>query len=235
MKIAGFLKTTLLDWEGKVACTIYLAGCDFRCPYCHNRDMVLHPDELEAVDLAMILEYVEENADFLDGAVISGGEPLLNKDLKDLIKQLRKLGLKIKIDTNGSHPDELDDLIGAGLLDMVAMDVKAPLNEQYGITAGSDVNVENIRRSIRIIIDSGIDHEFRTTIAPIFVKEGDIELICKEIKGAKRYRLHQFRPKNTLDESLTVLDPYPESKVMAMVDIARKYIKDVKVRGMLSM
>ena len=105
MKIAGFMKTTLLDWEGKVACTIYLAGCDFRCPYCHNRDLVLRPEEVEEVEESYVLEYIRENTDFLDGVVISGGEPLLNKDLKDLIRKLRKLGMKIKIDTNGNHPD----------------------------------------------------------------------------------------------------------------------------------
>lgn len=231
MKIAGFIKTTLLDWEGKVACTVYLAGCDFRCPYCHNRDMVLNPNDVDEVDESYILEYIEENSDFLDGVVISGGEPLLNKDLKDLIKKFRKLGMKIKIDTNGNHPDELDDLIGAGMVDFVAMDIKCSLNDRYKVATGSDVNVENIKRSIKIIMDSGVDYEFRTTIAPIFVKEEDVESICKEIRGAKRYRLHQFRPKNTLDQSLSVLDPYPEAKVMAMADNARKYVKDVRIRG----
>lgn len=234
MRIAGFLKTTLLDWEGMVACTMYLAGCDFRCPYCHNRDMVLRSNELDAVELGPILKYIEENSDFLDGVVISGGEPLLNKDIRELIKKLRGLGMKIKIDTNGNHPDVLDDLIGAGLVDMVAMDIKAPLNEKYRIATDSDMDVENIRRSIRIVMDSGIDYEFRTTVAPVFVKEEDIESICREIKGAKKYRLHQFRPKNTLDESLSVLDPYPESKVLKMAEDARKYVKDVKVRGILS-
>jgi len=234
MKIAGFLKTTLLDWEGKVACTIYLAGCDLRCPYCHNRDMVLRPDELEALDIEPILDYIGENSDFLDGVVVSGGEPLLNADLKDLLKRLRSMGMMIKIDTNGTHPDMLDDIVGAGLADMVAMDIKAPLDERYEIAAGTSVNVENIRKSIRIIISSGIDHEFRTTVAPVFIKEADIEDICKAIKGSKRYRLHQFRPNNTLDVSLSVLDPYPESKVLGMAETARKYVRDVKVRGILS-
>lgn len=235
MKIAGFLKTTLLDWEGKVACTIYLAGCDLRCPYCHNRDMVLHPNDIDGLELEPILKYIQENSDFLDGVVISGGEPLLNPDIKDLIKKFRSLGMKIKIDTNGNHPDVLDDLIGAGLVDMVAMDIKAPLDERYRKTTDSDVDVERIRRSIGIIMGSSIDYEFRTTIAPIFIKEDDVEEICKTINGAKRYRLHQFRPKNTLDDSLTALDPYPESKVLKMAETARRYVKDVKVRGLLSM
>ena len=231
MKIAGFIKTTLLDWEGKVACTIYLAGCDFRCPYCHNRDLVLRPNEVDEVDENYILEYIEENSDFLDGVVISGGEPLLNKDILGLIKKLRALGMKIKIDTNGNHPDELEDLIGAGLIDFVAMDIKSSLNERYNVATATKVDIDRIKKSIQLLVNSGVDYEFRTTLAPIFVKESDIEEICVKIKGAKRYRLHQFRPKNTLDSSLSVLDPYPESKVLAMAETARKYVKDVRVRG----
>ena len=231
MKIAGFIKTTLLDWEGKVACTIYLAGCDFRCPYCHNRDLVLHPGDVEAVDEAYVLEYIDENADFLDGVVISGGEPLLNDDIAELIKKLKALGMKIKVDTNGNHPDKLEDLIGAGLIDFVAMDIKCSLNERYDIATDTKTDVERIKKSIRIVMDSGVDYEFRTTLAPIFVKESDIDSICKTIEGAKRYRLHQFRPKNTLDSSLSVLDPYPESKVLNMAENAKKYVKDVRVRG----
>jgi len=231
VKIGGFIKTTLLDWEGKVACTIYLTGCDFRCPYCHNRDLVLHPDQVEGVDEKKMLEYIEENSDFLDGVVISGGEALINAGTLPLIKKLRKLGMKIKIDTNGNHPDVLEDLLGAGLVDMVAMDIKTSLNERYNSATGSKVDAENIRRSIDIVMSSAPDYEFRTTVVPIFVKPEDIENICKEIKGAKKYRLHQFRPKNTLDEALSVLDPYPESKVLGMAEIARKYVKDVKIRG----
>ena len=231
MKIGGFIKTTLLDWEGKVACTIYLAGCDFRCPYCHNRSLVLHPEEVEEVDEGKILEYIKENSDFLDGAVISGGEALIHAGTLQLIKKLKKLGMMIKIDTNGNHPDVLDDLLGAGLVDMVAMDIKTGLNERYDTATGTKVDLNNIRRSIGIIMDSAPDYEFRTTVVPIFVKPDDIEDICREIKGARKYRLHQFRPKNTLDEALSVLDPYPEQKLTEMAEIARKYVKDVKIRG----
>jgi pyruvate formate lyase activating enzyme len=231
MKIAGFVKTTLLDWEGKVACTVYLAGCDFRCPFCHNRDIVLSPDASAGTDENVIMEYVTEHSDFLDGVVISGGEPLINRDLADLIKKLKRLGMRIKLDTNGNNPDELDDLVGAGLVDFVAMDVKCSLNSRYAAAAGSDVDLEKIRRSIRVIIGSGVDHEFRTTVAPIYVKEDDIENICREIRGAKRYRLHQFRPKNTIDPSLSVLDPYPEERLHGMAVIAKKYVSDVRIRG----
>ncbi|MFA6709827.1 MAG: anaerobic ribonucleoside-triphosphate reductase activating protein [Candidatus Methanomethylophilaceae archaeon] len=232
MKIAGFIRTTLLDWDGYVACTIYLAGCDFRCPYCHNRDLVLHPDTVDEMDPEKIYRYISDNSDFLDGVVISGGEPTLNKELPFLIRQLRSLGMKIKIDTNGNHPEVLDDIIGAGLVDKVAMDIKAPLTkERYSAVAGRDIDPENIRKSIAIIMNSGIDYEFRTTVAPILIKPEDIESICREINGAKRYCIHQFRPKICLDDTLEVLDPYKESVVLEMGETAKRFVKDVKIKG----
>jgi len=231
VKIAGFIKTTLLDWDGMVACTIYLAGCDFRCPYCHNGSIVVNADAVEGIEENTVLDYISENLDFIDGVVVSGGEPLRNPDIRIFLKKLKALGVKVKIDTNGSHPDVLDDLIGAGLVDMVAMDVKSSLNKRYGAAAGADVNIPNIKKSIRAILDSGVDHEFRTTAVPIFVKDDDIRNICENIKGAKRYRIHQFRNKRTLDDSLSVLDPYPESKLTEMAEIAKEYVKDVKIRG----
>jgi pyruvate formate lyase activating enzyme len=155
----------------------------------------------------------------------------MNRDLGKFLKKLKALGVKVKIDTNGLYPEELDDLIGAGLIDMVAMDVKASLDPRYNASAGAEVDIGRIKRSIRVILDSGVDHEFRTTAVPIYIKEDDIRDICENIKGAKRYRIHQFRNKVTIDDSLTVLDPYPESKLMEMAEIAKQYVKDVRIRG----
>ena len=232
MKIAGFIKTTLLDWDGMVACTVYLAGCNLRCPYCHNKAIVVNADGAEAIDENSVLTYIENNSDFIDGVVVSGGEPLINKDLGKFLKKIKALGVKVKMDTNGMFPEMLDDLMGAGLVDMVAMDVKSSLSgDRYNAVAGADADIDAVKRSIRMIIDSGIDHEFRTTAVPVYVKEKDIEDICKNIKGAKKYRIHQFRNKTTIADSLTVLDPYPESKLTEMAEIAKKYVKDVKIRG----
>jgi len=231
MKIAGFIKTTLLDWDGMVACTVYLAGCNMRCPYCHNREIVINADSIEGIPENDVLRYIEENSDFVDAVIVSGGEPLMNKDVGGLLKKIKKLGIKVKIDTNGCFPEMLDDLIGAGLVDRVAMDVKSSLNGRYDNAAGADVDIGKIKKSIRVIIDSGVDHEFRTTVVPVYVKEEDIEDICRNIKGAKSYRLQQFRNKVTLDDSLSVLDPYPESRLMEMAEIAKRYVKDVKIRG----
>lgn len=233
MKIVGFIRTTLLDWDGMVACTIYLAGCDFRCPYCHNKSIVLDPEGAEELDEEKIFNFIEENSDFLDGAVISGGEPTLNKDLIKLIRKVRGYGLKIKLDTNGYHPDVLDDLIGAGLIDKVAMDIKAPLTkERYSSVAGRDIDPDVLKRSIRIIMNSGIDYEFRTTLSPILIKPEDIDAIGMDIKGAKNYNLQQFRPKTCLDDRLEAIDPYKESVVLAMGETAKKYAKNVKIRGL---
>jgi len=231
MKIAGFIKTTLLDWDGMVACTVYLAGCNMRCPYCHNREIVINADSVEGIPEDDILGYIEEHSDFIDAAVVSGGEPLMNRDIDKFLKKLKALGVKVKLDTNGCFPERLNDVIGAGLIDRVAMDVKSSLNDRYNAAAGFDVDLDRIKESIRVIIDSGIDHEFRTTVVPVFVKEDDIEDICRNIKGAKSYRIQQFRNKVTLDDSLSVLDPYPESRLIGMAEIAKRYVKDVKIRG----
>ena len=233
MKIAGFIRTTMLDWDGMVACTIYLAGCDFRCPYCHNKSIVVDADDAEEMDEERIFNFIQENSDFLDGVVISGGEPTLNSDLPVLIRRLRGMGMKIKLDTNGYHPDVLEDLIGAGYIDKVAMDIKAPLTrERYSAVAGTDINPDILRRSIRIIMESGIDYEFRTTCSPILIKPEDIDEIGKEIQGARNYNIQQFRPKICLDERLEVIDPYKESVILQMAETARKYARNVRVRGL---
>jgi len=231
VKIAGFIKTTLLDWDGMVACTVYLTGCNLRCPCCHNAAIALNSDEIVAIDENVVLDHVKEHSDFIDGVVVSGGEPTMDNDIYGFLKKIKAIGVKVKIDTNGMYPERLDDLIGSKLVDMVAMDVKSSLNERYLSVAGKEADVEKIKRSIRIVIDSGVDHEFRTTVVPIFVKNEDIRNICEHIKGAKKYRIHQFRNKRTMDESLSVLDPYPSSKLTEMAEIAREYIKDVKIRG----
>lgn len=233
MRIGGFGRTSLLDWRGKVACVIYLAGCDFRCPYCHNKEIVADPEKADDIDEEKIFQFIQENSDFLDGVVISGGEPTIDHDLVKLIKKLRSMKMMIKLDTNGSNPDVLDDLIGAGYVDAISMDIKSGLTrERYSAAAGVDIDPELIRRSIRIIMDSGIDYEFRTTVSPILVKPEDIESICKEIKGAKLYTLQQFRPNVCIDSRLEAMDPYKESVIRQMAETAKKYVKKVEIKGL---
>ncbi|MCQ5376229.1 MAG: anaerobic ribonucleoside-triphosphate reductase activating protein [Methanomassiliicoccales archaeon] len=231
MRIVGFSKTSLVDWDGCVASTIYLPGCNFRCPACHNRDLVINPDSLEEISLGEIESYIRANKDFLDGVVITGGEPTIHKDLRDLITWLRHLGMKIKLDTNGSRPEVIKDLMEDELLDFIAMDIKAPLNEKYNDVSGIEAPLEEIKRSISLIMESGIDYEFRTTVVPIFLNEDDIESIAAFIGGARKYALQQFRPKNTIDERLSALNPYPTEKIRRMAEIAKSYVKRVVIRG----
>jgi pyruvate formate lyase activating enzyme len=193
--------------------------------------MVTDPDNIDAVHEDTVTNYVRDNSDFIDGVVVSGGEPSMHPDIHVFLKKIKALGVKVKLDTNGTYPERLDDLIGSGLVDMVAMDIKSSLNERYGSAAGTDADIERIKKSIRIIIDSGVDHEFRTTAVPIFVRNEDIRNICENIRGAKRYRIHQFRNKITMDSSLSVLDPYPASRLEEMAGIAKEYVKDVRIRG----
>jgi len=231
MRVVGFRKTSLLDWDGRVVSVIYLPGCNFRCPFCHNTDLVMRPGELPEVDMVAVGKYIEENTDFLDGVVITGGEPTIHSDLPDLIKWLRTKGMKVKLDTNGSNPEMLEDLINAGLLDYVAMDIKAPLAGVYDELSGVDTPLKELKRSISLIMDSGIDYEFRTTVVPVLLKENDIERIAAYIGGARKYALQQFRPGDTLDIKFSKLDPYPSDRLTEMAERARSYVRKVVIRG----
>jgi len=230
-KIVGFARTSLLDWDGKVASTIYLQGCNLRCGFCHNPDLVPATSDLEEVPFDTIREYIESNNDFLDGVVITGGEATIHKDLPVLIGKFRQLGMKIKLDTNGTNPKMLRDLIRAGMLDYVAMDIKAPLNQKYSEITATNVDLASIKESISLIMEEMKDYEFRTTVVPFYLDTPDIEAIASFIGGAKKYALHQFGNKNTLDSRLSVMSPYPDEKLKTMADVAKLYVKKVVLRG----
>lgn len=230
-RIVGFAKTSLLDWDGMVATTIYLQGCNLRCPFCHNPDLVSTTAEVDEMPWEMVEGYLRENSDFLDGVVITGGEPTLNEDLPDMIRKIRKLGLKVKLDTNGTNPDVLEDLVRSKLLDFVAMDLKAPLDHQYSQLVGADVDLDAVKRSIHILMTSGIDHEFRTTVVPHYLNPGDVERMAAFIGGAKKYALQQFKNDRTLDKRLSQISPFTESEMLGMAETARKYVRKVVLRG----
>ena len=194
---AGLLKTTLLDYPGKVASTIFLPGCNFRCPYCHNRDLVLNSDN-SLSPIEEIIRYIESRKNVLEGVCITGGEPLIHKDLNDLVKRIKKTGLKVKLDTNGSFPELLPNIDA----DYIAMDIKTD-PEKYSLVAGNiiDKNLDSkIRESVKWIKNSGIDHEFRTTLAPGIVDLQDMEVMADLAAGCMRYTLNRFQCLNTLDK-----------------------------------
>ena len=192
MKIAQILPTTLIDYPNRVAALIYTPLCNFRCPFCHNSELVL-PEKIRELQLIPendILYFLREREKFLDALCITGGEPTLQEDLPRFIGRVKQLGLLVKLDTNGSHPEVLKELFDNHLLDYVAMDIKGPAN-RYDDLAGVHVAVDSLRRSIKLIINRAPDYEFRTTVAPTITAK-DIEATVELVKGAKRYFLQRF-------------------------------------------
>ena len=231
MGIHGFIETSLLDWDGKICSVLFLPYCNFRCPYCDNGILLLEPKTLPEIRVQDVENFLRERKDFIDGVVISGGEPTIHLCLPEIIKRFKKLGLLVKLDTNGSNPDALVELLSHNLLNYIAMDIKAPLDERYHAAVGVKANLKALKQSIQIIMNSGIDYEFRTTVVPTLLDEKDIEAISREIAGAKKYALQQFVPDHTLDERLRVIAPYDKEKLLKMLDLAKKHVPAAIVRG----
>lgn len=230
--IKGFVKNSMIEWEGKIVSIVFLSRCNLRCRYCHAPHLVCNPNELETIPLSPILESVVRNKDWLDGVVISGGEPTLCGELDELINAFRGIGLQVKLDTNGTNPCVLESLLRDGLLDYVAMDIKAPLEKQmYEDVAGVELDIDDIKRSIAVLIDSGIDHEFRTTVCPTFLDKGDVEDIARSIKGADKYFIQQFRTNICLDSTLRNVTPYPDEVLEDFAAVAGKYVNRCWIRG----
>jgi len=222
LEIKGYRQSSLLEWPGLIVDSIFVAGCDFRCPYCHNPDLVAL-DVVESYDINEVLAEIEKRAKtkWLDGVSITGGEPAMSKRLPEFLKIIKDMGLKTKIDTNGSFPGVVQKLIDEELIDYIAMDVKA-IPEKYHLAARKKVDMKSIKKTIAIIINSGIDHEFRTTVVPTIVDvESDISKIAKMIKGAKRYYLQQFRPVRCYDKEFEKLVPYD----LGLLELAVEKIK----------
>ena len=217
MNIAGVQKFTLLDFPSKVACIVFTPGCNFRCPYCYNSDFVI-PEKIEEIKDIFIPEniffnFLKTRNGFLDGVVISGGEPTLQVDLIDFINKIKELGYKVKIDTNGTNPKIILELIEEKIIDYVAMDVKAPIEKYQSIT-NVLVNIDNILESINIIKDSNIEYEFRTTIIKEQLSQEDLEHIAKMIEGSKKYYLQKFRNNSViLDPSFKDMNSYSDKEL----------------------
>ncbi|MCD6429464.1 anaerobic ribonucleoside-triphosphate reductase activating protein [bacterium] len=211
MTIGGLQKFTLLDYPGKIAATIFVSGCNFRCPFCYNPELVL-PEKIQEqpqIPLEEIYEFLEERKNLLEGVVLCGGEPTIHKDLPQLAKKIRNLGYSIKLDTNGSNPEMIKKMVEDDLLDYVAMDVKAP-KKKYQQLAGRKIDVKKIGKSIKIIKESGIDYEFRTTVVPKLLDKNDILSIAKWISPAKKYVLQEFKASKNIDPKISQLKPYPK-------------------------
>ena len=227
MFFAGFQKLTLLDYPGKVACILFTNGCNFRCPFCHNASLVRAQDGADISD-AEVLEFLKKRQGILEGVCISGGEPLIHNELKDFIREVKKLGYPVKLDTNGSFPQKLRELIGEGLVDYVAMDVKNSF-EKYNETTGINADIDSVKESIEILINGNIDYEFRTTLVSGFHTPKDMQSIGEMIKGTKKYYLQNFADSG--DILCPGLAPLGEEEMELMRKTAEKYVSVTQIRG----
>lgn len=226
MKIGGFQKTTLLDFPGRVAAIVFTSGCNFRCPFCHNSALVL--DKAENLDETEILEYLKMRRGVLDGVSISGGEPLMQKGLIPFLRKIREIGLEIKIDTNGSFPSVLRDLIDEGLIDYIAMDVKTSIKRYPELTGCDQNTVEKIKRSIDIIMSSGLEYEFRTTVVREHHTKSEIAQITELISGAEKYFLQTYKDG---DENLmSGMSAYSQAEMDSLAAVAAPFVKTIMVR-----
>jgi len=229
MDIRGFLETSMLDWDGKISSVVFLSRCSFKCPFCHNYPLLFEPEKLKKFEVEEIKKYLAEHKNWIDAVVISGGEPTVHQDLGKLIGEFKDMGFLVKLDTNGTNPAMLRSLMEN--IDYVAMDIKAPLNEKYDRLAGTSVDLEKIKESIRIIMGSGKKYEFRTTVVPGLLSLDDLKAMSGQIAGAMRFVIQQFEPGNCLDESLRDAKPYPKEKILEMASAAKEFIPNTVVRG----
>ena len=229
IKIYGLQKLSLLDYPGKMACTVFTGGCNFRCPFCHNKSLVfLNPNETE-ISSEEVLNYLEERKNVLDGICITGGEPLLHEGIKNFLREVRKTNLSIKLDTNGSNLEKLKELVDEGLIDYVAMDIKNS-KDLYSQTVGiPDFKFSEVEKTIKYLLENHIDYEFRTTLVKEFHEQTNFDELGKMIKGCKNYYLQQFEDHGTCIEQ--GLSPLPKEKVLKIKETMMKYCGNVQIRG----
>ncbi|MBR2884761.1 MAG: anaerobic ribonucleoside-triphosphate reductase activating protein [Clostridia bacterium] len=229
MKFNGFQKLTLLDYPGKVACTLFTAGCNLRCPFCHNASLVTHIDNVVSYDEDEILDFLRKRQGILEGVCITGGEPLMQSGVTDFIKKVKELGFSVKLDTNGTFPEKLTMLAESKLIDYVAMDIKN-CKEKYAMTSGiTDLNIGNIEKSVEFLLSGKIPYEFRTTVVAEFHTPQDIGGIAKWIKGADKYYLQNFVDSGDLiEDGLCAVSPETMQNMRA---VAAKFIPNAEIRG----
>lgn len=230
MLILGLQKTSLLDYPHHVASTIFTGGCNFRCPYCHNGDLVLDAAKIQPYTEDEIFSHLNKRKNTLDGVCITGGEPTLHKDLPDFIKQIKELGLKVKLDTNGSNPDMLTKLLEENLIDHVAMDIKNSPVKYRETIAVDTFNVDYIVESVNILKKLSTSYEFRTTLCKELHTFDDISLIGQWLKGSMAYYLQPFRDsEQVISHEFTAPD---KETLLSYVDELKKYISVVEIRGL---
>jgi pyruvate formate lyase activating enzyme len=229
MKIGGIQKTSLLDYPDTISAIIWTIGCNFRCPFCYNKDLVF--GKVATISEEEVLSFLEKRKGMLEGLVISGGEPLLQDDIVSFTEKVKKMGYLVKIDTNGMYPEMLKKLIDKKLVDYIAMDLKAPKNK-YENLSGVKTDIKKIENSIEIIRNSSINYEFKTTFAPDLLTREDIVEIAKWLKGSKRFYLQQFNNEaNLISSKLQNSKPYSKDELIDTLKDIKPYFEYCDVRG----
>lgn len=229
MKLYGMEKYSLVDYDGYVACTVFTGGCNMRCPFCHNASLVTGVADCPTLDEQDLIDYLSARHGLVDAVCITGGEPTLHRDLPLFVHRIRAMGYRVKLDTNGTNPTMLANLIEADMLDYVAMDVKNTV-ELYPTTAGVAIDQEKISQSIALLLEGRTDYEFRTTVVGGYHTVEGIESIARRIAGAKQYYLQCFADRGgNLQAGLSGVD---EATMRAMAEIARPYVDKVGIRGL---
>lgn len=235
MQIKGFIDTSFSDWDGKVSSVVFLPKCNFRCPFCYNKNLVLQPEAMPTVAYEQIKRYLEANKKWIDGVVVTGGEPTNHEDLPDLCSELKRMGYNVKVDTNGTNPAMIDKLIEDKLVDYVAIDLKAPLTEEeYSKASGVKAAgvLDRLKESIQILFGAKVDYEFRTTIVPTLHRVQDVKRICQAIKGCRKYALQTYKSGvETIDPGFQDLKPFSAVETKAFFEAARKIVPNAILRG----
>lgn len=229
MKIGGLQKTSLLDYPGEISAIIWTIGCNLCCPFCYNVDVV--KQTVTPLSENEVLSYLEKRRNVIDALVISGGEPLLQEDIVSFCEKVKGLGYLIKIDTNGTFPEKLKELLDKELVDYIAMDVKAPKNK-YDMLAGTKVDIKKIQKSIDIIRNSGVDYEFKTTFVPGLLVKEDIGKIGMWLDGSEKFFLQQFKNNTaTISSDLENVTSYSKDDLLDALEEVKPFFKRCSVRG----
>ena len=236
--IRGFIETSLIDWDSYISAVVFLGRCNFACPFCHDHELLTGTGP--AIPFESIEEMLLAQKGWVDGVVVTGGEPTSNGGIVDLLEELKLLELIVKLDTNGSNPQILRELVTAGLVDYVAMDIKAGLSREpvdsagarkYDIAAGRSVDIDAVEESIEFLLSGEVDYEFRTTLVPTVIGRSDVKNIARRIAGANRYFLQPFEPAHARSPLLRKVHPYAPTEMNEMLASARTYVPQASIRG----
>ena len=234
MEFKGFIKTSLIEYPGKIVSVAFVGGCNFRCPFCQNPDLVLNSRSLPSISEEEVVDHLLSKRKWLDGLVITGGEPMLEEDLPNFLSKIKKESFLVEVETNGTNPGMLRDLVSRSLVDYVTLDIKAPLEwEKYRKVAGivDEKLFGKVKESVKILLRSNINYEFRTTVVPGLVDQEDVISIARGVGGIKKYVLQQFVPTVTLDKQYEKIEPYSKAQLEGMKEKVAHYAEFCEIRG----